>query len=114
MERAMKKAETEIYEGSGNVFADLGLPNPEERLLKASIAFEIKQIIKGKKWTQIEAAERAGLDQAKISYLLRGRLRGFSVERLLRILNRLGRKVEVRISAREYKPEKAHITVAVE
>lgn len=103
----------EITESSGNVFADLGLPNPEERLVKAQLALEIKRIIQAKAWNQTQAAAHAGIDQAKVSALLRGKLKGFSTDRLLRILNNLGRQVEVRISAREYEPDQARTSVAI-
>ena len=98
---------------SGNVFADLGLPNPEERLLKAQLLVQIKRFVAQKGWTQSQAAEAIGLDQPKVSKLLRGRLTEFSVERLLTILNRLGHNVEVRISAEEYVPDEARLLVTV-
>jgi len=98
---------------SGNVFADLGLANPEERLLKARLAYEIIRIVERKGWTQAEAAEAMGLDQPKVSYLRRGRLAGFSTDRLFRLLNRLGHNVEVRISARALPPAKAATRVTV-
>ncbi len=88
----------EVTPSSGNVFADLGLPNPEERLLKADLAIQIDRIIAARGWTQTQAAEHIGLSQSSVSLLLRGRLSGFSVERLLTILNRLGYDVEVRIA----------------
>ncbi len=68
--------------GSGNVFADLGLPDAEERLLKAKLASKIAELIEIKGWTQTQTAERVGLDQPKVSHLLRGRLSGFSADRL--------------------------------
>ena len=98
-------------ESSGNVFADLGLRNPEERLLKANLALEISRIIEAKKWTQTEAAEFVGLDQPTLSRLLRGRLSGFSVDRLFRILTRLGHNIEVRVSSK--KTARAKVSVAV-
>src|SRR6266536_1284027 len=97
--------------GSGNVFADLGFRDPEERLLKAKLATKIAQLIEQKGWTQTQTAERTGLDQPKVSHLLRGRLSGFSADRLFAILNRLGQSVEVRTSAKERLPEKAHTRV---
>jgi predicted XRE-type DNA-binding protein len=100
-------------QSSGNVFADLELPDADEHLLKAQLAVQIRRFIEQKGWTQSEAAEIIGLDQPKVSSLLRGRLAGFSVDRLLNILNRLGHNVEVRISAKEHDPEKAHTVVAV-
>lgn len=98
---------------SGNVFADLELPDAEERLLKAQLAMQIRRFIEPRGWTQTEIAEVIGLDQPKVSNLLRGRLAGFSVDRLLSILNRLGHNVEVRISAQEYDPEEAQTLVTV-
>jgi predicted XRE-type DNA-binding protein len=107
------KAKTEHTRSSGNVFDDLGLPDADERMLKAQLAVQIRRFIEEKGWTQTEAAEAVGLDQPKVSYLLRGRLAGFSVDRLLSILNRLGHSVEVRISAEEYAPEEAQTLVTV-
>ena len=75
--------------GSGNVFADLGLPNPEERLTKAMLASQIAELIEERGLTQMQAAVRLGIDQPKISNLLRGRLRGFSTDRLMAFLNAL-------------------------
>jgi predicted XRE-type DNA-binding protein len=98
---------------SGNVFADLELPDAEERLLKAQLAVQIRRFIEQKDWTQAETAEIIGLDQPKVSNLLSGRLAGFSVDRLLNILNRLGHNVEVRISAKEYDPDEAQTLVTV-
>jgi predicted XRE-type DNA-binding protein len=104
-----KRAEVEL--SSGNVFADLGLPDAEELLLKARLVVEISQLIKKKGLTQAEVAKRTALDQPKISRLLNGHLRGFSADRLITILNRLGHSVEVRISAKERAPEKSHTRV---
>ena len=107
------KAKTEHTRSSGNVFADLELPDADERMLKAQLAVQIRRFIEEKGWTQTEAAEAVGLDQPKVSYLLRGRLAGFSVDRLLSILNRLGHSVEVRISAEEHEPHEAQTLVTV-
>jgi len=84
-----------IKKGSGNVFADLQLPNPEAALVKAKIASQICQIIAERGLTQTAAAEILGLDQPKISALVRGKLSGFSVDRLFRLLNDLGQEVEI-------------------
>ncbi|MBD0372999.1 MAG: XRE family transcriptional regulator [Pyrinomonadaceae bacterium] len=109
----MVRRKTDYTQSSGNVFADLGLPNAEERLLKSQLAVQIRRFVEQKGWTQSEAAEVIGLDQPKVSNLLRGRLSGFSVDRLLNVLNRLGHNVEVRISAKEYDPEDAKTLVTV-
>lgn len=76
--------------GSGNVFADLGLDNPEEGLAKAEIALQIGDVIRQRGLTQQQAVELVGLPQPKISALMRGRLEEFSMDRLYRVLNRLG------------------------
>jgi predicted XRE-type DNA-binding protein len=87
----------EYTEGSGNVFADLGVPNPEEALAKAKIAMKIETLIKKKKLTQVKAAKLLKITQPKISMLLRGYLTDFSLERLLRFLNDLGQDVYISI-----------------
>jgi len=98
---------------SGNVFADLGFEDSEERLLKAKLASKIAQLIEEKGWTQAQTAVRTALDQPKVSRLLRGQLSGFSADRLFAVLNRLGHSVEVRISAKEGAPEKSHTRVMI-
>ena len=102
-----------IETGSGNVFADLGFQDAEERLLKAELATKIAQLIEQKGLTQAQAAERTALDQPKVSRLLRGQLSGFSADRLFAVLNRLGHSVEVRISAKERSPAKSHTRVMI-
>ncbi len=82
-------------ESSGNVFADLGLPDAEERLVKATLALEIGRIIKARKLTQQAAAKLMGIDQPKVSHVLTGRLAGYSTERLMGFLTALGRDVEI-------------------
>jgi predicted XRE-type DNA-binding protein len=84
-----------ITRGSGNVFADVGLPDPEERLAKAQLAYAIAQAIKERGLTQREAAVLMGIDQPKVSRVLRGRLAEFSTERLMHFLTGLGRDVEI-------------------
>jgi predicted XRE-type DNA-binding protein len=87
----------EFEVGSGNVFADLGLPNPQERLTKAILATQISNLIEEYGLTQRQAAARLGIDQPKISYILNGRLRGFSTDRLMSFLNALDRDVIITI-----------------
>jgi predicted XRE-type DNA-binding protein len=86
-----------VQESSGNVFADLGLGNPRDRLIKAQLTHRICQAIAARKLTQTKAAAIMQLDQPKISALMRGKLKGFSVERLFRCLNDLGQEVEITI-----------------
>lgn len=85
---------------SDNIFADLGLPNPEERLAKAKLAMQINFIIKEKEMSQKEAAELLGTDQAKISALHKGKLAGFSLERLFRFLLILDQTVSIKIASK--------------
>lgn len=90
-----------VESGSGNVFADLGLPNPEERAFKADLALCIQRAMEAKGLNQTELGMLVGLPQPKVSALLRGRLSGFSIDRLLSILNRLGHAVEVQVREEE-------------
>jgi predicted XRE-type DNA-binding protein len=87
--------EISVQASSPNVFADLGLANPDEMLVKAELARKIGEIITKRHMTQTEAAELLGIDQPKISALMRGKLSGFSTVRLFRFLNALGRDVEI-------------------
>lgn len=103
--------EKEIYHGSGNVFADLGLPDAEERLAKAELARQILNIVAQRRLTQAEAAEILGIDQPKVSALTRGKLSGFSMERLFRFLNVLGRDVDISIKPKPRSRQQAHLKV---
>ncbi len=98
----MRELRVEYIESSGNVFADLEVENPEEMLLKAELARQITTQISQRRLTQVEATGVLGVDQPKVSALMRGRLSGFSVERLLRLLLALGSDVEIRVKS---KPE---------
>ena len=87
--------EINVKKSSGNVFADMGLANADELLIKAELARRINEMIAKNKMTQVEAAEVLGVDQPKISALMKGKLSGFSTERLFRFLNALGCDVEI-------------------
>ena len=99
-------------ESSGNVFADLGVENPEEALAKSELARQIAKLIKKKKLSQKQAAEILGIDQPKISNLIRGRLRSFSLERLIRFLNSLGQDVSIMISPAKSQSERGHTWIS--
>jgi predicted XRE-type DNA-binding protein len=86
---------------SGNVFADLGLENADELLVKADLAHAINSEIRARGWTQAEAAERTGLTQPDVSRIGRMKTDGFSQERMLNALRRLGMDVEIRIHHRK-------------
>jgi predicted XRE-type DNA-binding protein len=79
------------------VFADLGLPNPDLALAKAELVRRIRALIAERKLTQSKAAGLLGLDQPKVSALVRGRVEGYSIDRLFRLLNALGQRVEITV-----------------
>lgn len=85
---------------SGNVFADLGIADPEEARAKAELARQIGAIIAERRLPQTQAAELLGIDQPKVSALVRGRLGGFSIDRLIRCLLALDRDVEIVVKPR--------------
>src|SRR5271169_3244121 len=89
-------------EGSGNVYADAGYPNPEEAMAKAELAIMITEAIKSKKLTQKKTAELIGVDQPKISAIIRGQLSGFTIDRLFRFLMALG--IDIIIQAKPHLP----------
>ena len=88
-------SDEKVYASSGNVFADLGLPNAQEHLAKADLARSIINLIKSARLTQSEAARRLGVDQPKISALIRGKLQDFSIERLMRFATALDQDVVI-------------------
>ena len=95
-----REAEIPVTASSGNVFADMGLPEAEEELTKAQLASHIRQAIKRRRLTQAAAAALMGVDQPKVSALLNGRLANFSSERLMRLLTAIGQDVEITVRAK--------------
>ena len=89
--------EDTITAGSGNVFADLGLPNPEQELLKAELTLQIYRIIKQRNLTQTQAGKILGIPQPHVSALARNRAGNFSLGRLLDFLTALGQNVEITV-----------------
>ena len=81
--------------GTDNIFADLGFANPEEHLAKAKLAVQIVEIIRQRGLSQVAAAEILGIDQPKVSALMRGQLKNFSLDRLCRFLNHLDKDVDI-------------------
>jgi predicted XRE-type DNA-binding protein len=94
-------AQQDVIKSSGNVSADLGFAERSIELAKAELAHAISKIIEAKGWTQAEAALHMGVDQPKISAISRGRLDGFSLERLILLLNALDHVVEVTVRPAE-------------
>jgi predicted XRE-type DNA-binding protein len=97
---------------SGNVFADLGLPKPDNLLVKAELACKIIEEIQRRRLTQSQAAELLGIDQPKISALRQGKLNGFSIDRLMRCLLRLGRDIEITVKTKSRPGHVAKLRVA--
>jgi predicted XRE-type DNA-binding protein len=98
MKEKKRKEKIKVIPSSGNIFADMGLPNPEERLLKAKLARLVNRTIQKKNWTQTYTAKVLGITQPDVSDLSRGRLKNFSVERLLYFLSKLDRRVTITVS----------------
>ena len=96
-----------IRKGSVNVFADLGVKNPEEALVKARLAHVISDAITIRAMTQVEAAEILGIDQPKVSRLVRGQLAGFSIDRLFHFVTLLGNDIEITVIDRGRKYRRA-------
>ena len=87
----------EFVKGSGNVFADMGLPNPEERQFKSELAVVIEMVIENLGITQAEAAAKMRMSQSDVSNIVRGRLKGYTVDRLLHALVSLGQDINLSI-----------------
>jgi predicted XRE-type DNA-binding protein len=100
-----------IVRGSGNVFADLGLPDAEERQTKLRLAYALNTVIDAQRLTQGVAAQRLGLNQPKVSALRNYKLEGFSVERLMTLLNALDRDIEIVIRKKPRSRSAARISV---
>ena len=102
----------EYVESTGNVFADLRLPKPDELLAKAELAAKIVKEIDRRRMTQSDAAKVLGVDQPKVSALKQGKLSGFSVERLMRFLLLLGRDIEITVKNKPRARSAARLRVA--
>jgi len=104
-------ASISVTGSSGSVFADLGVAEPEEELTKAQLASHIRHTIKRRRLTQLQAGQRIGLDQPKVSALMNGRLAGFSSDRLMRFLAALGQDVEIVVKAGSRRRARGQIRV---
>lgn len=105
--RTKKPAKPE--RGSGNVFADLGLPHPEQELLKAKLTLQIYRLITKRRLKQTEAGKILGIKQPHVSALMRNRSAAFSVERLMDFLTALGQDVE--ITVRPTRKERGEVSI---
>lgn len=98
--KRVKKTEIAVERSSGNVFEDLGLADSDELLFKSDIVSRIASIIERRSLTQTATAKLLGVSQGDVSDLVRGKLRGFSTDRLFRFLNALGQDVEISMPRR--------------
>lgn len=105
------KKRTDYKVSGGKVFKDLDVSSADEALTKAELAARIAEIIARRKLTQAAAGEILGVDQPKVSALLRGRLTGFSTDRLLKFITSLGQDVYIVIRARRSTMGRGHIHV---
>lgn len=92
-----RKNAVQVTKSGGNVFADLGIPNPERELLKAKLTLEIYRLIEARELTQAAAGKILGIKQPHVSALMRNRSGSFSVERLMDFLTALGQDVEINV-----------------
>lgn len=95
----MRQDEKVFTEGSDNVFADFGVNNHDEAQLKSRLALRLYKAIQDKGLTQRQAAEILCVDRAKVSAIINGRLKGYSIERLFRFLNALDVNIEISFDA---------------
>ena len=102
----------EATPSSGNVFADLNLPKADDLLAKTELATKIIAEIQRRRLTQKQAAAILGIDQPKVSALKQGKLSGFSIERLMRLLLMLGRDIEITVKGRARPGSIARLRVA--
>ena len=107
----MAKKRIGIEAGSGNVFADLGYADANERRLKVELALEVNRLLDQRGLTQAKAAKVLGVRQPHVSDLSRYRLSRFSVERLMEFLTQLGRDVEIRITQRPARRARSAVRV---
>lgn len=111
VKKKKKKEEVEFEVSHENIFEDIGIENADEELTKAELAWEIDQIIKKRKLTQAKAAEIMGINQPKVSSLLRRKLLGFSVERLIHFLNLLGQDIDIVVRPKPRSRKTARVNV---
>src|SRR5580704_7624819 len=111
--KTMNEPDELITRGTGNVFADLGYPDAEERQTKLRLAHAINEVVTRRRLTQAAAAERLGVNQPKVSALARYKLDGFSVERLMGFLTALDQDVEIVITQKPRSRDTARISVVL-
>ena len=109
--RSDDRTETECEEGSGNVFADLGLEGADELFARSRLGFHVYKLLQAKKLKQREIGSLLGIKQPEVSHLMNGRFSRFTTDKLLNFLKRLDRKVAIRISP--HKPGEPYQEVGI-
>ncbi|MES1203327.1 MAG: helix-turn-helix transcriptional regulator [Pseudomonadota bacterium] len=104
----MSKTKSVAKKAGGNVFADLGVPDPDTHLIKAQLVSRVREIVQDRKLTQARAADLMGVSQPDVSRMFRGQFRDLSVERLMVLLTRLGCEVDIVV-----KPNKKRAFAAI-
>ena len=102
----------EVHESCGNVFEDLGIPSPEDDLVKSELAMRIARIVRRRTLKQSEIAKILGVPQPKVSSLLNGRLYGFSIDKLMTFLTKLDRDVDIVVRRKDPAHEQGRISVS--
>ncbi len=97
-EKSRTSENVEVEEGSGNVFRDLGLPDADSKQLRVELAVEIIRTVRKRGLSLRQSAAATGLAHSDVARLKKGEVRGFTIDRLVTVLNRLNRRVELRIS----------------
>jgi predicted XRE-type DNA-binding protein len=111
MAKAKDERKEEVVRSSGNVFADLGFPDAEERQTKLRLAAAINQLLNQRRLSQTAVGRQLGINQPKVSALLNYKLEGFSVERLLRLLTALDQDIQIVIRNKPRLRRSARIVV---
>jgi predicted XRE-type DNA-binding protein len=107
----MSKVDTQIEQGSDNIYADIGIQDAETMLFKANLSSKITEIIKHRNLTQNEAAIIVGMPQSKLSNMLRGQFRGISEFKMLRCLIKLGQDIEIVVKETSQNPSIGKINI---
>lgn len=103
---------SKIIRAGDNIYAELGIPDADVHKVKASLVIKIAKILAAEGMSQTAAAKRIGVSQPEVSKLLSGHFRTYSIEKLLQMLLRLGRDVDIKVSKRPAKEREGKVTVA--
>lgn len=109
MAQRKKESRPKSKLSSGNVYEDMGYPEPKKAKIKLDLAMRIGEFIKRRKLTQIQAAEVMGIDQPRVSKIVRGLLADFSIEALVYFLVALGCNVEIKLTPSRKTPASIHV-----